>query len=334
MAIESLLVFLVVALFSAIITKVSALWAKKFNLKNIFGISLSGGIAIIVAWWIAVLIFGAISKQLIPPLALISLIILVFGIYDSRKPLSALQQLFIQAVIAAIAVFGAGISVQFITNPFGGLINLGEFIIAGVTIGQFFSLIWIVGMINVVNFLDGMDGLAGSVVTIGLISVGLVSLLPQVNDPTTAIIAFSGAAATSGFLFWNIPPAKIIMGTVGSWFLGFLIAILAIKGASKVATTVVVGAIPLIDALTVVIGRILRGSSPMKGDLTHLHHRLRRRGLSDKIILSIYVIISLGLGALAVVLQTHEKIEFFLVFAGLLILGVFIGSRIIKNRVD
>lgn len=332
MGIEFFLILLTIALLSAIVTKSSVILAHKFNIKTTLGIPLSGGVAILVAWWIAVLGLGVISHILLAPFAMISLIIIIFGIYDSRWPLSAFQQLVLQVLIAGIAVFVAGISIKFITNPFGGLINFSQALIFGITSGQILSLFWIVGMINVINFLDGMDGLAGSVVTIALIAIGLVSLLPQVNDLTTAVIAFCAAAATGGFLFWNLPPAKIIMGTVGSWFLGFLIAVLAIKGASKVATTVVVGAVPLIDALVVVLGRLMRGSSPMKGDLTHLHHRLRRRGMSDKMILGVYVVVSLVLGGLAVLLQTHEKVEFFLVFAVLLIIGVFVGSRINKHR--
>jgi len=334
MGAESLILFLVVALFSAIITKLSVVWAQKFNIENKIGMPLSGGIGILIAWWIAMLIFGALSKQLILPLIIISLIILVFGVYDSRKPLSAFHQLFIQTIIAGVAVFGGGISVSYITNPFGGIVNLSQTIFVGITIGQILSIIWIVGMINVVNFLDGLDGLAGSVVAIGLITIGLVSLLPQVNDLTTALIAFSGAAATIGFLFWNIPPAKIIMGTVGSWFLGFLIAILAINGASKVATTAVVGAVPLIDALIVVIGRLLLGHSPFRGDLTHLHHRLKRRGLSDRMILVIYIFCSVLLGLAAVILQTQNKIILFLIFSLGLVVFVFVGSQYVKRRMQ
>lgn len=302
------------------------------GLKNQNDTPLSGGLAIIVAWWIAVILFGVIAKQFLIPFIFISIIIIFFGAYDSRKPLSALNQLLIQTLIALIAVFGAGIGVHFITNPFGGIFDLSQIVLVGITLGQVLSLVWIIGIMNVINFLDGLDGLAGSVAMISFIAIGLVSLLPQVDEPATSILAFSGAVATFGFLFWNIPPARVLMGTTGSWFLGFLIAILAINGASKVATTAVVGAIPLIDALVVVFGRILRGVSPMKGDLTHLHHRLRRRGLSDKVILVIYGVISLGLGVLAVILQTHEKIKFFSGFAVFLLIGVFIGSWFFKHK--
>jgi UDP-GlcNAc:undecaprenyl-phosphate GlcNAc-1-phosphate transferase len=188
-------------------------------------------------------------------------------------------------------------------------------------------------MMNVINFLDGMDGLAGSVTIIAFLAIGFVSVLPQVNDVPTAIAAFAAASAIAGFLFYNFPPAKLILGTVGSWFIGFLIAILAIQGATKVATTAVVGAVPLIDALIVILGRLRRGNSPFRGDYTHLHHRLKRRGLSDQTILALYVVCSVILGLAAVVLQTHNKIILFLVFAVGLMIFVLVGSWVVRKKI-
>jgi UDP-GlcNAc:undecaprenyl-phosphate GlcNAc-1-phosphate transferase len=255
------------------------------------------------------------------------------GLLDARRALRPFFQLIAQIIIAIIVVYWGNFSINYISNPFGGVISLNNASLLGIFAGDFFAVFWIVAMINVINFMDGLDGLAGSVTGVALITIGFVSVLPQVNDYGTAVASFAATAAIAGFLFWNLPPAKLFLGTVGSWFLGFLIAILAIQGATKVATTAVVGAVPLIDAIIVVFGRLRMGHSPFRGDLTHLHHRLKRRGISDRAILAIYTTCSVLLGVAAVILQTHNKIILFVIFSVGLIVFVMIGSQYAKRRI-
>ncbi len=293
-----------------------------------------GGVAILISWWTIVGFTHLLTGRVFWSLVVSSSIILLLGIWDVWRPFGPIVQLFAQVGAAAVAVYGGDFVVSYITDPRGGLINLNNVQFFGLLIpASIITLVWIVTMMNVVNFLDGMDGLAGSVSMIAFIAIGLVSLLPQVNDPVTAIIAFCAAAVLFGFLFWNYPPAALYLGTVGSWFIGFLLAILAIKGVTKVATTAVVGAVPLLDAITVILGRIRRGRSPFRGDRTHLHHRLKRRGLSSRSILLIYMFASLALGGAAVMLQTYHKILVFSIFSVLFAFLIIVGSsRVRKNK--
>ena len=66
------------------------------------------------------------------------------------------------------------------------------------------------------------------------------------------LIALLGAVL--GFLVYNFHPAKIFMGDSGSLLAGFLLAVTAITGHQKGATTLAVGvpllifALPLADA--------------------------------------------------------------------------------------
>lgn len=333
MGIKVILLSLILLAISAVIAKISIYVAQKWGLLNSNKIPSIGGIGIILTWWIAVLMLGFLPNEKIYPLIIITLIILLAGLWDTKKPLSAFSQLLIQIMIATLTVFWADISITHVTNPLGGVIDLHFRSFMGIiTVGQFLTMLWIVVLINVINFLDGMDGLAASVTSIGFLAIAFVSLLPQVNDPTTALAAIFACISILGFLFWNYPPSSLILGTTGSWFLGFLISILAAQGASKVATTVVVGAIPVTDALIVVVGRIMRGRSPLRGDFTHLHHRLKRRGLSARIILFLYASITTFLGLAAVLLQTHNKIIFFLIFSILLVIVVGIGSKIARRN--
>lgn len=305
---------------------------KKAGLISLAGVPFTGGIAVVISWWAAAGYFGLIGKNSFVPLLLASILILIIGLWDARKPLSPWTQLAVQISAAGIAVYAAGISIKYITNPFGGVWPLEQIGIFGLAVSSLMTLIWIVTIMNAVNFLDGMDGLAGSVGMVALTAIGLVSLLPQVNDSLTGAAAFAAVAAVAGFLFWNYPPASLYLGTAGSWFIGFLIAVLAAQGATKVATTAVVGAVPLLDAMVVILGRIWRGRSPFKGDLTHLHHRLARRGLSPRSILAIYLACSVILGTAAVQLQTHNKIIVLIVFSLMFALLIIVGSRMVRRR--
>lgn len=307
-------------------------FGKKTRLVNAQNTSSIGGIALLLAWWIAMLLVRSLKSEMFWPLVVASFLILLIGLWDTRRPLGPITQLLSQISIAAVPVFLGGLEIKYLTNPLGGVIDFTNIRIFGILPGAVITLVWIVALMNAVNFLDGMDGLAGSVGAVSFVTIGLVSLLPQVNDLGTAITAFAAAAALLGFIFWNYPPAPLILGTVGSWFIGFLIAVLSIQGATKVATTAVVGAIPLLDAVVVVFGRLYRKESPFRGDHTHLHHRLRRRGLSDRMILALYMAMSIGLGCVAVLLQTQSKILVFCVFAVLFMFLIYLGSLVVKKR--
>ena len=75
-----------------------------------------------------------------------------------------------------------------------------------------------------------MDGLCGSLSwTVGM-TIGIIHLLTK-NQ--IAGLSFIFAAAITGFLLFNKPPAKIFMGDCGSQFLGFMIAILPLYPASR-----------------------------------------------------------------------------------------------------
>ena len=82
----------------------------------------------------------------------------------------------------------------------------------------------IVWMVNLYNFMDGADGYATTeallVAGCGAIIVGLRGAeLPS-------LFALSVAGSAAGFLIWNWQPARIFMGDVGSYFLGFQFAAL------------------------------------------------------------------------------------------------------------
>jgi UDP-N-acetylmuramyl pentapeptide phosphotransferase/UDP-N-acetylglucosamine-1-phosphate transferase len=112
------------------------------------------------------------------------------------------------------------------------------------------------------------------------------------------------AGALAGFLPYNFNPARIFLGTVGSTFVGFTLATLAIISGGKVATALLVLGFPIIDALTLIARRAAVGAPPWRADTRHLHHLLLARGLSvRKTVLALYGITA-AFGAIALLVGT------------------------------
>ena len=84
-----------------------------------------------------------------------------------------------------------------------------------------------------------------------------------------------------GFLRYNFHPAQIFMGDSGSMFLGFALAVISIIGGAKIATALLVLAVPILDVAYVIVFRLLRGRSPLQADRGHLHHRLYDLGMGQ-----------------------------------------------------
>lgn len=302
---------------------------KRLRFTTPGGITATGGISLLAAWWIATWFTNAFSPRTLFGLGLATAAIVLVGLRDLRKPMSPWTQLAGQICVGVIAVLVGGVLAEYVTNPLGGLLYLNQWGVAGVpVIGAILTLLWILLLMNAVNFLDGTDGVAAAVSLVGFLTIGAVSLLPQVREPGVALPAFLAAAATLGFLFWNLPPARLTLGTPGSWFLGFLLAVLSVQGSSKIATLAVVGAIPLLDAVSVILARLRRGASPFRGDRTHLHHRLLAYGWSPRSIVILYAVASLGLAVAAVLLPTPLKV-FLLFVSALAVIAFALRSRTI-----
>ena len=95
--------------------------------------------------------------------------------------------------------------------------------------GLVLTLFWIVACTNAVNFMDGLDGLVGG--SLLLASILLCADRGAVGGWFVYAAALFLAAGLAGFLPFNLHPARIFMGDVGSQFLGYVFAVLAIASA-------------------------------------------------------------------------------------------------------
>src|SRR3989344_1880093 len=304
----------------------------------------AGGVAIFLAFLITALLTLPMSQKLLGVI-LGGLILIAVGIIDDRRDLKSYWKILAQ-ILAALIVIGSGIGISFITNPFSllGLTNTSMDVIrldqyryffdffgphSIIILADLFALFWIVWVINMVNFSSGVDGQMPGIVLITLIVIFAASLRFIGTDQEQLIVtklSLIGAGATLGFLFYNFYPAKIFPGDSGSYFLGFLVATLAILSGAKVGTAILVMAIPLLDGVFTVIRRLAEGKSPFAGDRKHLHHRLMELGWGQRRVALFYYLVCAILGAAALTLHSAEKL-----FAGVIVAIIVLGGLLWLN---
>jgi len=256
-------------------------------------------------------------KYLIGILAAASLLI-IGGSLDDKFDLPPLRQI-VWPALAALVVVASGIGVSYISNPFGGQIYLdrqqftvlwwGGLPYKFTLIADLFSFFWLMGMTYTTKLLDGLDGLVSGVTVIGALIIAAVSLMKDVAQPDTALLAFAVAGAFGGFLLFNFNPARIFLGEGGSTLAGFLLGALAIISGGKIATALLVLGLPIFDTAVVVARRVFwYRRSVAAGDRSHLHFRLIEMGLSTRQTVLFYYFAAALFGSATLFLQGWEKI--------------------------
>ncbi|MFA6917223.1 MAG: MraY family glycosyltransferase [Candidatus Gracilibacteria bacterium] len=277
-----------------------------------------GGLVMFLAFAISVMKFVDMSDQVMGLMAGAGIIVLT-GFLDDYFDLNPFVRLFAQFA-AAILLVHFGIVIFSVNIPFIGVISFSHPVVYGMAVlSAAFTVVWVMTIVNVMNFLDGVSGLNSGVTFIAGLTLFLLSIHPGVhNDPASqvnvATIALIISMVSLGFLIFDFPPAKILMGDTGSTFLGYILATLAIFAGGKVATAFLVLGIPILDMIWVVLRRIFSGQPFWKGDLKHLHHRLLDLGMKPWGVVVIYLIVSAIFGFTAVMLVSGQQ-KFFMIIA-------------------
>lgn len=278
-----------------------------------------GGLVIFFSIFISALFFFSFDSHLTAILIGAALLTII-GFYDDLFDIHPVIRV-ITGLLAALIVVGSGIGIAYITNPFGsGVIHLDQpqmqFMLLGKTrsiwiLADIFALFFILWNMNIVNWSKGVDGQLPSFVSVALVFVGLLSKRFQ-DDPTqfdTATLAFIVAGAFVGLLFYNWYPQKIQPGYGAGSLAGYFLGILAILSGAKVATILMVLALPTADAVFTIFRRIIAKKSPLWGDRGHLHHKLLDVfGWGRRRIALLYAFTSFALGVLSLYLNTWGKL--------------------------
>ncbi len=326
-AIASVLCFFIIHIFKTFKVKNRRNGVRHIHKQNI---SRFGGVAIIISFIIAIflnkyLFFDHIVWSMIVG----GIFILLIGVIDDIKPLSWKSQLFAQVIIILL-IFIMGVRIEFITNPFGGIIWLIYNNIPIVSL--LFMLVWMLVIMNAINWCDGIDGLSGGIVFIAAVALIIISLQPHVAQPPIAIIATIFAGSVAGFLIFNLPVARIFAGSSGSFFMGYVIALIAIAAGAKIGTTLLVLAVPLVDSVWVVLQRMRNNRSIFQGDKGHLHHKLLDRGWSVRRILTLYYFLTMLSAYIAVSTFALGKIFALIIFCSIVIAFFYFLSYGDKNK--
>ena len=219
------------------------------------------------------------------------------GLYDDRFELKAAPQYLAQWVAALIAI-ATLVFIERVMNPFTDrLFIFPWYITAAITV------FWITGMINTVNFLDGLDGLAAGVAAI-VAGVLFVHML-RVGQYSVSLLPLALLGSTLGFLPYNYHPAKVFMGSTGAFFLGYAVATLSIVAGARMATVLLVLAIPILDVGWLILVRLRRSRGVGQADRRHLHYRLLDLGFSQRQVVAAYCLLSAAFGVLALSISSR-----------------------------
>jgi UDP-GlcNAc:undecaprenyl-phosphate GlcNAc-1-phosphate transferase len=305
-----------------------------------------GGLAVIVPFLVYLILFFSPSVA-ISAFFIAVLLLTIVGVLDDIYNLPASVQMGAH-IIAAVIIGFAVVDLPAVTNPFGGQLDLSWFDITipmfnspliFVFPGDLFVIPWLILCVNALKWVSGSDALLEGNMIVILILIAVLGVRNQLG----AIVAMSVllAGGITGFTVFNFPPAKIFSASVGKTLFGFIVGVLAILNSTKIATTILILALPLTDALFVIVKRYISHRPKNLFDLMrindkeHLHHQLIKMNFSARRILLVEASITLFFGLIAVL--TTAALRLFLLFFGLLIvtLGIlYVNYRANKQKDD
>ena len=235
-------------------------------------------------------------------LAALSILVLI-GALDDRFDLPASVRALAQCCAVLIMAFGANVLVFDIGHAFfGGIAGLGW-------MSELFTILIVLTAINAFNMFDGSDGVAGVQALIALVFLGFAVLIGGATPYLPLIVSLIGCVLAFLVFNWPSPRTRIVrafMGDAGSTMLGFSLAWLSVglsQGESRAISPVAVlwiFALPLFDFFSSMVRRVIDRRSPFHGDSDHLHHVLRRSGLSSRRVALIILLVASVLGVVGV----------------------------------
>jgi UDP-GlcNAc:undecaprenyl-phosphate GlcNAc-1-phosphate transferase len=229
--------------------------------------------------------------------------------------------------------------------------------------------IFVIGGCNAMNLLDGLDGLAtgiGVIATLGFLLIAGLTTIDHMTgggpsahqlhyDPVRLVMCLAVLGALLGFLPFNFNPATIFLGDTGSLLLGYLCiaTILLFASEPNYAQTPLVGAplktvtaclivfgVPIVDTTLAIFRRKLRGDPIMSPDKEHIHHLLRRSGMSVRQVVFVLYTMGVsfaGVGVTMILLDVRWRYMLAVVvvlFGFVAVTGVKYGQRLRQREVE
>ncbi|MDQ6973589.1 MAG: MraY family glycosyltransferase [Mariprofundaceae bacterium] len=263
-----------------------------------------GGVAVILAANITLFLnfnFSLAFKGVV----ISGLMVASVSFWDDVKEISASMKLMAQCLAVSVLI-ACGVHVDVAPDVWWG--EGLEYII---------TALWVIGITNAFNFLDGINGLAAALATVTCFLMGLLAW--HTDQVLMFFLCFAIAGSAAGFLPDNAryeTPARTFLGDVGSTYLGWVMAAIAVmgdwssEGAIKAyAAPLLIFSVMIFDIIHTTVARIARGDVHNFHEWIayvgrdHLHHRLMGLGCSQKQAVLLIVALSclMGLTALALI---------------------------------
>jgi UDP-GlcNAc:undecaprenyl-phosphate GlcNAc-1-phosphate transferase len=199
------------------------------------------------------------------------------GLFDDVGRLRTFRLKLLVQLLGAVILVSFDIAFRYVTLPLAGTVDLGW-------LGYPLTVIWLVALMNIVNFMDGLDGLAAGTAAIAAFFFALITR--SEGSYFVYFVSLVLLASTLGFFVFNFPRARIFMGDVGSQFLGFCFAALAVIAAERDASATSLLVMPLLffhfifDCLFTFLRRLGSGEPVTQAHRSHLYQLLNRLGAS------------------------------------------------------
>jgi phospho-N-acetylmuramoyl-pentapeptide-transferase len=272
-----------------------------------------GGLMILAGAVFSILLWSNLSNGYVWVVLFVTVLFGAIGLYDdylkvkrmSHAGFGGRQRLFVEAIIAAIAAYfisklGDPATSTSVFFPFvkDVALNMGIFYVL-------FGGFVIVGAGNSVNLTDGLDGLAIVPVMIAASCFGLIAYLigsqnyadyllinHVVGTAELSVVCGALIGAGLGFLWFNAPPAQIIMGDTGSLALGGALGTIAVATKHELVLAII-GGLFVLEAVSVIVQVVsfkLTGKRVFK--MAPIHHHFELMGWTESQVVIRFWIIS------------------------------------------
>jgi len=254
------------------------------------------------------------------------LMVAAIGLVDDLKGIRARNKFLLQSGVAIFS-YAMGFQIKSLSLPFIGVVEMGVF-------APVITLLWIVGIINAINLVDGIDGLAAGVAFFVCATNFIFGFAS--NNIIICLISAALGGALIGFLYYNFNPASIFMGDTGSMFIGYILATSSLWSSMKKGTTVALLipiislGLPIMDTFVAMFRRFILKRPIFSPDKGHIHHRLLKKGYSQKKTVLILYSISIFFALVAIFSYFGDSLQVGIALLVLLIITIgivrFIGG--------
>ena len=268
----------------------------------------------------------------------IAILLQLFILYDDAFGIKPSKRLIIQGLASLALIYFGEVYIENLQISLLGInLELGYW-------GIPFTIFAAVGIINAFNMIDGINGLCAG---FALVALGALQVASGFDVANYSLVIAMGSII--GFLFYNLGflgiKRRVFLGDNGSTFLGFLVAWTCINYSQssenliKPVTCLWIVAIPLLDCVGVMIGRIIRGILPFSPGRDHIHHKLQLLTNSSSKTLAGLLIIGLLFAGIGIFLEksylsSEVSFAIFLIVAVFFYLSssrIFNSTKVIQN---